>query len=409
MFLRAILITISSVFLFHCMGGSSMKGVSLPNGWLEFKGEEVSHLRPGTHPNTFLLNWGKNFAWAQYDIKKGELKIQSSSFGFDDGSKKDFFGVDWHATTPDYKSFLFYQGRGITLYRSPNSKEPNLEVVDVNFDEGADWMWVNKEFTQAIVPLSPEVGFDDVFNFGGTPLALFQIDLAKNTYTINQMDHFADSYLGPNFLLWRHFAKSTGKGKPAEPTHFTATDFNLVERDVPLVRLLNRYRDSLPDFRRRFYISSQGWAIMGAYSPNSNTGVFLLSPEGNGKISPLLESGTISIPEEALSQCSLSEDGQYFAFFTIFNREYFPSAKGTVVHLGRVEKVDGGFAARIKRIADFNDLSVFPPTWIPGTHALVLNTDPIDHPSLIRIYDLDKHPVDWSKVPLATPAVKAVK
>lgn len=235
------------------------------------------------------------------------------------------------------------------------------------------------------------------------------IDLAKNTYTPHPMDHFSNSYLGPDFILWRHFAKSKVTGQEAKTSHFSASDFNLVEHDQPLVQMLNRFRDSLPDFRRRFFISPQGLAMMGVLSPNTKTGVFLLSPDGKGHFLPLFEGGSISIPNQSLDKCAISSDGQYFAFVTDFDRDAFPSAKSAVVHLGRVEKVAGCFMARITRIADFPDLAVTPPIWIPGTHALVLVTDPIDNPSRIRIYDLDKHPVDWSKVANATTDVETTK
>jgi len=391
---------IFALILVLYIGGCTVKGISLQNGWLEFRGHEASLTRPGTHANIFYLNWGNDFAWAKYDAKEQTLKVESARFGYPDGSWDEFRYIDWQVASPDFKTFLVYQGRGITFYRKPNSNKPEIKMIDIKYERGAGWMWVDSAFTQAIIPLSRSTDFDqdDVFNFGGNLLILFHIDLIKGTYTESPMDHFADSYLGPNFILWRHYTHDNVKG--AKPSHFTATGFNMVEQDLPLVRLLNRYNDSLPDFQGQFKISSQGWALMGVRSPKTNTEIFLIDPTDKGRILPLFEMGGIPLPD--MSRCAISEDGQYFSFLT-YDPIKFPEAKGWLVHLGRVEKIDGHFIARITRVGDFVDLANGPPVWIPGTHALTVVTDAIEYPSAIRIYDLDKHPVDWTKVPNATP------
>ena len=381
-----------------CIGGCSMKGKTLPGGWLEFEGKDANITRPGTHANIFYLNWGQAFAWAKYDAKEQTLKVETSRFGYSDGSWNEFRDLDWQMSTPDFKTFLLYQGRGINLYREPNSIKPVIELVDLNYDDGANWMWVNPDYTKALIPLSRTVKMDDDFFFGGTPLIPFHIDLVKGTYTTEPMDHFADSYLGPDFILWRHYTHDKEKG--AKPSHFTATDFEMKEKDLPLVHLLNRYNDSLPDFQREFKISAQGWALLGVSSPKTTTQVFLVDPSEKGRILPLFETGIYALPD--MSKCAISEDGQYFAIRTE-NHESFPNAKGTIIHLGRVEKIGGHFLARVTRIADFIDLALEPPVWIPGTHALTVVTNSIEFPSAIRIFDLDKHPVDWSKIPNATP------
>jgi hypothetical protein len=404
---RRIWTFLTGVFLTHCMVGGSMKGVVTPDGWLEFQGNDVSQIRPGKHPGMFLLNWNKNLGWARYDAAKGELKIESVGFAYSDGSVPEFFGTPWFVETPDFKKFLIYQGRGITLWDKKGRAHPDIEISDVTYDPGENWMLVNKEFTQAIVPLSRSTNIEDEFRFGGTPLVLFRLDLVKGTSTSEAMEDYSASYVGPDFILWRHFNKSAGKGLPATPTHFTATDFNLAEVEHPFAKMMNRYKDSLPDFGKRFFISQAGWALMGGTSPKTKTGIFLVNHDGKGHIIPLLENGDIPIPDQSLNACAISSDGLYFAFMTQRNQELFPSAKSEVVHLGRVEKVGEGFAIRITRLGDFPDLDVEAPIWIPGTHALTIITNSIDHPSRIRIYDLDKHPVDWSKVIPATPPVPA--
>ncbi|MDQ3002294.1 MAG: hypothetical protein M3Y08_13670 [Fibrobacterota bacterium] len=384
-----------------------MKGVSLPDGWLEFKGRDVANMRPGTHAKHFLLNWGKDLGWARYDAESLELQVESVRFGYEDGSWDDFSTLTWHVATPDYKSFLIYQGRGISLFRKPNSNKADMQVLDLEYNGGANWMAVDPGFQKAMVPLQRKINMFKDADLGGTPLVPFKVDLVKGAFTPYPMDHYADSYLGPDFILWRHYAPGKSEGESAVTTHFSATDFDLKDRENPLVTLLNRRKDSLPDFMERFAISPQGWALMGVHSLTLQPAIYLLSPQGDGSIQRLFEGGTIPIPDESLRRCAVSGDGQYFATITSHDREYFPSAKGHVIHLGRVEKLNGGFAARITRIGDFPDLWIGPPVWIPGTHALVVNTNPIDKPSLLRIYDLDKHPIDWSKVPFATP-VEAV-
>jgi hypothetical protein len=402
---RRIWVLLTGVFLTHCMFGGSMKGVITPEGWLEFRGNEVAQIRPGKYPNMFYLNWNKSLAWARYDAAKGALDVESVGFAHTDGSVAEFFGTPWLVETPDFKKFLIYQGRGITFYEKQGRSQPDIQIIDVSYDPGEKWMLVDKEFTQAIVPLARSTKMDDDFYFGGTPLVFFRVDLVKGTFTTQAMKDYAASYMGPDFILWRHYNNSEGKGLPATPSHFTATDFNLAEVDHPFAKMMNRYKDSLPDFRNRFFISPMGWALMGGTSPITKTGIFLVNYDGKGHITPLLENGDIPIPDQSLDACAVSSDGAYFAFVTDYNMELFPSAKSAVVHLGKVEKVGEGFVIRITRLGDFADLNVGAPIWIPGTHALTIITNSIDHPSLIRIYDLDKHPIDWSKVLPATPPV----
>lgn len=380
-----------------------MKGKSKGDGWIEFQGLEVSHIRPGKLPNHLHLNWGENFGWARYDAERGELELKTARFGYADGSWDVFNGLPAEVATLDYKTFLIYQGRGISLYRKPDSRKPDMLMMDPRNNHGEDWMAVDPAFRKALVPLTGPTRMFEVPEMGGTPLILVKVDIEKGTYTTHPMDHYADSYLGPDFILFRHYAPTDVEGEVAKTSHFTATDFDLNEKDLPLVRLLNRDKDSLPDFLRRFHISSQGWALMGVHSLTRKPAIYLLSPEGQGSIHPLFEGGTIPIPNKSLSRCAISDDGRYFVMLTGHDQEEFPSAKGDVVHLGRVEKVEGGFAARIVRIGDFPDLWVGSPIWIPGTHSLVMNSDPFHHESRLLLYDVDKHPIDWEKVPFANP------
>jgi hypothetical protein len=381
----------------------SMKGKSRGDNWTEFQGFEVAHIRPGMLPNHFQLNWGKDFAWARYDAEGMELELETARFGYPDGAWDVFNGIPWEIATKDSKTFLIYQGRGISLYRNPGSRNPDMLLLDARNNHGEQWMAVDPDFRKALIPLTGKAKMFEVHERGGTPLLLVKVDIEKGTYTTHPMDHYADSYLGPDFILFRHYAPTGVEGEEAKTSHFTATDFDLNEKDHPLLTLLNRDKDSLPDFRRRFHISSQGWALMGVHSWTIPSSIYLLSPEGEGSIHRLFEGGTIPIPETSLSQCAISGDGRYFAMVTRHEQEEFPSAKGSVVHLGRVEKSKGGFAARIVRIGDFPDLWIGSPVWIPGTRALVMNTDPLDHESRLRIYDLDKHPIEWEKVPFANP------
>ncbi|MDQ3002291.1 MAG: hypothetical protein M3Y08_13645 [Fibrobacterota bacterium] len=380
-----------------------MKGKSKGNGWIEFQGYEVSYIRRGLIAGHFQLNWGKDFGWARYDSGNMELELKTARFGFSDGSWDEFFGTPWIVATTDHKTFLIYQGRGISLYRKPDSRKPDMLMLDPRNNRGEDWMAVDPGFRKALVPLTGPTRMFEVPDMGGTPLILVKVDIEKGTYSTHPMDHYADSYLGPDFILYRHYAPTAVEGEVAKTSHFSATDFDLNERDHPLLKLLNRDKDSLPDFHRRFHISSQGWALMGVHSMTIPSSIYLLSPEGEGSIHRLFEGGTVPIPENSLSQCAISDDGRYFVMITRHDPEEFPSAKGAVVHVARVEKVKGGFAARITRIGDFPDLWIGKPIWIPGTHALVMNSDPLDNESVVRIYDLDKHPIDWEKVPFANP------
>ena len=212
-----------------------------------------------------------------------------------------------------------------------------------------------------------------------------------------------------DILAWSWGVSNSG----TKTKNFTATNFDLAEIESPLVKLLNRYRDSLPDFQEEFYISSQGWALMGVHSPATPTNVFLVNPDGNGRIIPLFSKGIIPLPPGCLNRCAISEDGQYFAIIITHDSNNFKSVENEIILLGRVEKVNGEYSVRIMELKEFPDLPAsIAPIWIPGTHALTLINDIVvyeSRPSKIRIYDLDKHPINWSKVPLATQEIKLPK
>ena len=152
---------------------------------------------------------------------------------------------------------------------------------------------------------------------------------------------------------------------------------------------------------------------MGVHSPATPTEVFFVNPGGNGRIIPLFSKGIIPLPPGCLSKCAISEDGQYFAIIIDQGSNNFKSVAGDMIVLGRVEKVNGEYSVRIMELKEFPDLAAtIAPIWIPGTHALTLINDIVvyeSRPSKIRIYDLDKHPINWSKVPLATQEIKLPK